>query len=103
MPTLYISEFASLKAYPFTPVMPAAVAPSLADQAGVTIGAASAQSDAVGTQTQLVRLFADANCSVKFGTDPTATNSSTPLAANMPEYFQVPAGSALKIAVIVRT
>lgn len=101
MPSLFITEFSSLQANPSMAAMPLPVTPSLADQV-VTIGAASAQSTGATAQTLMVRLFADANCSVKFGTNPAATATTMPLAANVPEYFQVPAGQSYKVAVISR-
>lgn len=100
MPTLYITEYGGLQATPSSPAMNAPVAPSLADQA-IAIGASSAQSAAMSAQTRLVRLFADAKCFVKFGTDPTVT-TNLPLEAGVAEYFQVPAGAGTKVAVITR-
>lgn len=99
MPTLFISEFAGLQATPFVPAMPSAVLPALNAQT-VAIGGASVASAAFGASTQLVRLMADTNCNIQCGATPTATATTTPLAANVPEYFQVAPG--LKIAVISR-
>jgi hypothetical protein len=102
MATLYITEFGTLQADPFGPAMPAAVAPSLADQTVVITGA-SAQSAAFTPGTRLVRLMADSVCSVKFGANPAASVTTMRLASNVPEYFQVPAGQSFKVAVIANT
>lgn len=100
MANLYITEFGGLQADPYSPGMPCPVLPSLGSQA-VAIGASSVQSTAVGAMTRLVRVLADANCFIAAGANPTAV-AQTPLAAGVPEYFQVPAGQSYKIAVITR-
>ncbi len=65
----------------------------------VAIGAASAQSTAVGSSTRCVRLRATADCYVKIGGNPTAnTTTSTLLGAGETEYFRVNPGD--KVAVI---
>ncbi len=72
----------------------------------VAIGAASAQSAAItgkDRQRNRIRLFADADCFVTWGTDPTALTDGTagrPLGAGNPEYFDIEAGQ--KVAVIQR-
>lgn len=73
--------------------------PALAE-ANVTIGAASAASDAFVSNTLLVRLATDTACFVTFGADPTATTSKTYLPAGHVEYFKVPPGESYKVAVI---
>lgn len=69
----------------------------------VAIGAASVQSAAMNAKTSMVRLCADAPCSVQFGTNPTATATMMRLPANVPEYLAIPAGKNYKIAVITNT
>ena len=59
---------------------------------------ASTQSAAFSAATRFVRIISDANIKVAFGANPTATASSMPIRADMPEYFAVTAGS--KIAAI---
>lgn len=69
----------------------------------VNIGGASAQSAAVtGTarRHRRVRFFADADCYVTWGDNPTADSTGLPLGAENPEYFDIEAGQ--KIAVIER-
>jgi len=48
--------------------------------------------------TRLVRVIADADCRIKFGTSPTAGSGSTLLNAEVAEYFGV--GAQLKVSVI---
>ena len=76
------------------------------DENVVAIGGASVVSAIMpgsGRQRQTVRLFADANCFVTWGADPTALAEGTegrPLGAENPEYVSIEAGH--KIAVIQR-
>lgn len=65
----------------------------------VNVTAASVQSTALAASTCfMVRLLATQDCYVAFGTNPTATTSSTRLIANQVEYFAAKAGD--KIAVL---
>lgn len=74
----------------------------------VDIGAASTQSVAISgpagrTVTRQVRLYADADCFVTWGSDPTALNDGSdgrPLGLDNPEVFNIASG--LKLAVIER-
>jgi hypothetical protein len=59
------------------------------------------QSAAFNARTTLVRIHVDAISSVEFGSNPTATTSSSRLAANQTEYFAVSAGH--KAAFITNT
>lgn len=61
-------------------------------------------SAALNPGTEMVRILADANCCIKYGagSDPTATINNLPLTAGVPEYFEVPAGTARKIAAVTR-
>lgn len=70
---------------------------------GVAIGAASAQSAAVGATTKRVVLIADQDCWVSVGADPTAakqTAGSFPLADKSPSYPIKVVPGVTKIAVI---
>lgn len=102
MPTLYISEFTQEAIDAMGREVPVAKAPPVANQA-ITISGSSAQSATLNASTTLVRLHTDANCSVLFGTNPTATTSSPRLATNQTEYFGVQANSGLKIATILNS
>ena len=64
----------------------------------VTIGAASAQSAAFGSQTFDIRLVSTVASHVRIGSNPTAVAADTLLPANVPEYFHVYPGE--KVAVI---
>lgn len=101
MAKLYIAEFNRSDADVRSHAQVAAC-PPLIEQTPVAIGGASAQSAAFGDQTNLIRLHADAICSVKVGgTNPTATASTMRLAADQTEYFAVKPGD--KVAVISNT
>lgn len=99
MTYLYISEFALAGHDANGKVAQVAHQPAVADQR-ISISGTSAQSAALNSSTALVRVQADVACAITFGTDPTATSSSTPLAADAAEYFTVPIGGSLKIAAI---
>ncbi len=76
--------------------------PPLAEQT-VAVGGSSTQSSAFNARTQVVRVHTDVICSIKFGTDPTATTTTARMGAGQTEYFSVPMGAAYKIAVISNT
>ena len=96
MGSLYISEYEGL-AHLGGGRLPAMSEPSLATHV-VAIGGASAQSPAFSTGTHLVRVHADANCSLKFGQNPTASTTDLRTSAGFTEYFAVNPGD--KVAVI---
>ena len=58
----------------------------------------SSQSSAVGADTYYVRICADADCHILFGSNPTATSSSIFIPADQPEIFKVNPGE--KVAAI---
>lgn len=101
MATLYVTEYSSLGLQSSGPAQ-AALEPENASQT-VAIGGASAQSNAFGAATGVVRLHSDAICSVKFGTNPTAAATNRRMAANQTEYFAVPIGQSFKVAVITNS
>jgi hypothetical protein len=98
MTVLYVTEFRSAgHVGPATVQAPRI--PSLGTQT-VAIAATSTQTaTAFRDDTSLVRLAARADCHVIFGTNPTATTSSMFMPSGSVEYFDVPPGSALKVAV----
>jgi hypothetical protein len=96
MAKLYVTEFGGIAAGP-TPV---GVTPPIIEQTPVAIGA-EAKSAAFDYATVLVRLHADAICSIAFGTSPTASTSTMRMAANQTEYFAVKGGQ--KVSVISNT
>jgi len=99
MPTLTISEFSGLATNERGGLSPIAALPATVNQV-ITIGASSAQSIALNASTTLIRVATDTACRILAGTNPTALATSLPLAAGQSEYFGVPAGGSLKIAVI---
>jgi len=55
----------------------------------------SAQSSALGSATNLVRLYSTEECFVAFGSNPTASSSTVPLGPKNPEYVQVNPGELI--------
>ena len=95
--TLYISEYVE------APVIggrsaPVVLEPAIAEQV-VRITAESTQSAPFHSATRLVRLHSDGPCSIRFGTDPIATNSSGRLHGT--EYRGV--GGGMRVAVIANS
>jgi len=100
MATLYIAESVGINADRNGFVPPIMQMPPLVEQT-VTVSGSSTQSSAFGLNTTMVRVISDSVCSVAVGTNPTATTTTTRLAADSAEYFRVAAGH--KIAVIANT
>ena len=99
MAKLYISEYDDINVRQgvLTPIV---VEPALVEQTPVVIGSET-DSAAFSARTRIVRLHADAICSVLFGASPTATTNSKRLAADQTEYFRVNPGD--KVSVIANT
>ena len=102
MPTLFISEFISKQRDANNNLLPIVQMPPHVEMT-VAIGASSVQSAAVNVRTGMVRIVSDVICSISVGTNPTATTATMRLAADAPEYFNIPLGQAFKIAVISNT
>lgn len=100
MAVLYITEYAHQAKDVNGQLIPAGTEPPLASQT-VAIGVA-AQSAAFNAKTKFVRLHCDAICSVKFGSNPTATTSDARMAANSTEFFGL-GETGLKLSVISNT
>lgn len=97
MATLYIAEFRQVGDLGR---IQAPEQPPYAEQT-VAIGVGSVQSSAFNTATKFIRVHTDAICSIKIGSNPTATATTARMAAGQTEYFTVLAGH--KLAVIVNT
>jgi len=102
MATLYVTEYidTARSGDATAPSFPAEAA--IAEQT-VAIGGASVQSSAFQNNTRYVRLHTDAICSVKFGTNPTATATTSRMAAGSERVLGVPMGAGFKVAVITNT
>jgi hypothetical protein len=74
-------------------------APMWAAYKTLAIGATSAQSAALGTNTRAVRLCSTSDCYVQIGSNPTATATSAYLPAGKPEIVSL-AASTDKIAAL---
>lgn len=68
----------------------------------VAIGVSSTQSGTFQVDTRVIRVIADQICFIAIGANPTASSSTTRLAANVAEYFAV-RGNLDKLAVIQST
>ena len=94
MATLYVTEFAGLYAKG-NQTGQMAIMPPIAQQTK-TIGSVVSTS-AFNAATNLIRVHADAICSITVGADPTATTAMLRLAANQTEYFAVAPGDKLSV------
>lgn len=105
MAVVYITEFAKLAREDFggpTGVVQTPVEPALANQT-VAIGASSVQSNALKSETRVVRIHTDAICHIDIGADPAANTTKRRLPANAIEYIGIPPNVQFKIAVITGT
>jgi len=93
---LYISEYTQNQID--LPVV--AAEPATANQK-VDFTAGATQSSAFRNDTRLVRIHAEAICSILFGTNPTASAANARLVAGQTEYFKVFPGH--KVSVITNT
>ena len=97
MASLYITEFQASGNAESGAQLQVGVQPAVAMQkVSFTTSVQSAEFD---DRTRFIRLHADADCHVVFGTDPTATTNHMPLLANSTEYFGA-IMPGLKLAVI---
>jgi hypothetical protein len=100
MAVLYVAEFSGLYAKS-DQTGQMAICPPIAQQT-VVIGAGSLTcTNPFNAATNLIRVHADAACSIVIGTAPTATALLTRMAANQTEYFAVSGGD--NIAVITNS
>lgn len=74
--------------------------PPLGAAQDVVIGAGSLQSNAFAATTVSVLLASTSDCRIAFGTNPTATATSTLLPAGVPLPVRVEKGQSYKVAVI---
>ena len=102
MATLYVSEFATQGIDARGHMMVVADVPMAAEQT-VAITGASVQSSTFNPLTKFVRISTDSICSIKLGTNPTATTTTMRMAANTAEYFSIPLGASWRVAVISNT
>jgi hypothetical protein len=93
MAKVYITEYANTGGN-------AALEPAQAHQT-ITSSGTSGQTSAFDATTNFIRVHTDGIVSIAIGSNPTATTSTTRLAANQTEYFCVRPGH--KLAVITNT
>ncbi len=62
-------------------------------------GTSAATTNALNKNTVVIRVVSTTNCFINIGTGtPTATTSSMPIIASVPEYFRVNGNETLKVA-----
>lgn len=99
MSNLIITGFAGIGARFASPIQAAG---SVTETQVVEIGGSSAASAATEDGTNLVRVYAEADCSIAIGAAPTAAaDTGIPLTAKTWDYFVITPGQ--KVAVIERT
>lgn len=94
MATAYITEYNSIGVQNGNSV-PVAQEPAVADQT-VTFTTAT-QSSAFNAATRYIRLIADAECHLKFGSNPTATTSMQQVQADTEIWRMVTPGDKVSI------
>ncbi len=100
MAVVYVSEFNAIGGTANFNVV-SAFQPSINDQTIVVSGSSVQIATAFNKNTNFVRLNTDAICSIKFGSNPTATVANARMSANSTEYFVVVPGQM--VAVISNT
>lgn len=101
MANLNITEFIYLGTDPGGNKLPAVQMPPIATQNVTIAGVSAATTNALNAKTGIIRLRTDTACAVLVGEGPpTALITSLQMDANTTEYFTVPLGPALKVAVI---
>lgn len=98
--TLYITEYANGVSTVGTTQPQVPPVPATAVQT-VSVGGASLQSAAFASSTHVVGLTCDVGCSISFGSNPTATTSTTLLQQGVTYLFGTTA--TMKVAVIANT
>jgi hypothetical protein len=99
MPKLYITEYKSIVPLggAYVSVVAQIAAEPGVDQSPVDFSGGVASSASFAAATTYIRVVCDAQCSVLFGTNPTATNSNKMLPALAPEYFGVTPGQKISV------
>ena len=99
MAILYISEYTELPTALYAGYRQMSPEPPIVEQT-VSIGGASAHSNAFNGSTNIVRLHTDVICSIAFSnasTTATATTVNKRLAQNQTEYFSVTPGGSVAV------
>lgn len=97
MANLYITEFKNLSVDSKGNIIPIAQVPELRSHTVSFTTAAS--SDAFKKETKFVRLIADADAYIEFGSAPVAVATSMKLEGNREEYFGVAHTKEMKVSV----
>ena len=92
MATVYITEFPPM----IVNTIQIAVLPPIIEQT-VAIGGAAVLSNFFHPATGVIRVHADAVCSISVGFAPLATSANMRLAANSTEYFSVRPGERMSV------
>jgi hypothetical protein len=97
MATLYVTEYQGVRRTDGNAQAPF----NFKANQSVAIGGSSTQSAAFNAGTYLIRVHADAICSIAIGASPTAAATGHRMSADQTEYYTVDPGQ--KIAVITNT
>lgn len=105
MASLYVEEYTGVAGAtsvvgPYLTAVPAPQEPSITGQL-LTIGASSTAGSPFNAATKLIRVHADAICSIAIGPSPTAVATRKRMAAGQTDFYGVRPGDT--IAVIVNT
>lgn len=105
MAKLYVTEYSDVPSAYAAMSYQVVREPPIADQVPVAIGASALQSVAFQPGTHVVRLHADAVCSIAIGPpgSTTATANNQRMAANQTEYKLVVGGAGHCVSVITNT
>lgn len=97
MADLYIAEFAALDSEARGRDVMVGRAPPVTGQV-VDFTSGATQSSPFDGKTRFIRFYADTDCHIAFGDDPTATTSAAiKVKADVPEYIGVKPGSRLSV------
>lgn len=94
----YIREYAAI-GQALSATAQIASEPGIADQVTGDFTSSAQQSSVFNAQTNFIRLWCNAQASVLFGANPTATNANAPIAAGVSEYFAVPVNQGYRLSV----
>ena len=99
MAKLYVTEYSDVPSAYAAMALQVVREPPLVDQVPVAIGAGALQSAAFSSLTHIVRLHADAICSIAIGpaATATATVNTQRMAANQTEYKMVVPGHVVSV------
>lgn len=97
MASLYVSEF---RRAPGPDAADLPQAPALRSQTATFTGTAGATTNAIGADAEIIEIWADAACAIRFGASPTAVTTDHAIPANTIVRLAAPKGGTQKISAI---